>query len=291
VSWDHHIAFVTCESLPAIHADDRLVVDALQRHGFEVTAAVWNDAAVDWRQFACVVIRSAWDYHRDEVRYAEWLRRCEIDHVNLWNPAAAVLANLDKRYLAEFADSGIATVPIEYVERGERQLLSTLLERRNWTRAVVKPAVSASAYGTWCTSPTTAAADQAQFDEHVTERSVLVQPFVDEIVTSGEWSLVFFDGEYSHAVLKKPAAGDFRVQDELGGVAQSRHPPPAIVKQARRVLSLAAAPLLYARVDGIDRDSTFVLMELEINEPFLYIATSSEAAERFANVIASHCTD
>ena len=253
---------MTCESLPAIHADDRLVADALQRREFQVTAAVWTDPGIDWRRFASVVIRSAWDYHLDETRYAAWLRRCELDHVNLWNPAAAVLANINKQYLSEFADAGIATVPIQYVERGETQSLRLLLERRNWTRAVVKPAVSASAYGTWCTSLTTAVADQTQFDEAATQRPLLVQPFVDGIVTSGEWSIVFFDGEYSHAVLKTPAAGDFRVQEELGGAGEPGHPPPAMVEQARRVLSLAAGPLLYARVDGIERHSAFVLMEL-----------------------------
>ena len=140
----------------------------------------------------------------------------------MWNPAAAVLANIDKRYLADFADAGVAIVPIEYLERGQRQSLHTLLERRNWTQAVVKPAVSASAYGTWRTSLATAAADQRQLDEEVMRRSLLVQPFADEVVTSGEWSVVFFDGEYSHAVLKKPAAGDFRVQEELGGLGEPR---------------------------------------------------------------------
>ena len=279
------IAFVTCEELPGIHGDDRLVANALQHRGFEVTAAVWNDPAVDWRQFASVVIRAAWDYHLDEARYAAWLRWCEAAGVNLWNPAAAVLANIDKRYLANFADAGIAIVPIEYVERGRSASLRTLLERRNWTRAVVKPAVSASAYGTWRTSLATAAADQRRLDEEVMGRSLLVQPFVDEIVTSGEWSIVFFDGEYSHAVVKKPASGDFRVQEELGGHAEPRDPSCAIVEQARRVLSHAPGPLLYARVDGIEHDGEFALMELEINEPFLFIGSSSGASKRFADAI------
>jgi glutathione synthase/RimK-type ligase-like ATP-grasp enzyme len=171
------------------------------------------------------------------------------------------------------------------VERGQQESLQTLLERREWARAVVKPVVSASAFGTWRTSLATAAADQQRFDEDVTQRSLLVQPFADEIVTSGEWSIVFFDGKYSHAVLKTPAANDFRVQEELGGRGEARDPSPEIVEQARRVLSLAAGPLLYARVDGIERDGAFVLMELEINEPFLYIASSSGAAERFADAI------
>ena len=89
------------------------------------------------------------------------MRRCEIDGVNLWNPAATVLANLDKRYLADYAAAGVAIIPIEYVERGQRQSLGALLERRNWTRAVVKPAVSASAYGTWRTSVETAVSSGA----------------------------------------------------------------------------------------------------------------------------------
>lgn len=276
---------MTCERLPDIHGDDRLVADALERRGFHVTAAAWNDAAVDWRQFGSVVIRSPWDYHVDHDRYAAWLRRCKTEQVNLWNPAAAVLANIDKRYIAGFADADVPIVPIEYVERGRSVSLRTLLERRNWPRAVVKPAVSASAYGTWRTSIETAAADQRQLDDEVMRRSLLVQPFADEIVTTGEWSVVFFDGDYSHAVLKKPASGDFRVQEELGGHGEPRDPSAEIVEQARRVLSHAPGPLLYARVDGIERDGEFVLMELEINEPFLYIASSSGAANRFADAI------
>src|SRR4029453_1527762 len=76
VSLDQQIAFVTCERLPDIHGDDRLVATALEGRGFQVTAAVWSDPAIDWRQFASVVIRATWDYHLDEARYAAWLRRC-----------------------------------------------------------------------------------------------------------------------------------------------------------------------------------------------------------------------
>ncbi len=283
--FDQRIAFVTCERLPNLNPDDRLVADVLRRLGFDVTAAAWTDPAVDWREFASVVIRAAWDYHLDDDRYAAWLRQCEAEEVNLWNPAPAVLANMNKRYLSGFAAAGVEIVPIEYVERGQRQSLHTLLERRNWTHAVVKPAVSASAYGTWRTSLTTAAADQGRLDEEVMQRSLLVQSFAEEIVTTGEWSIVFFDGEYSHAVLKKPAVGDFRVQEELGGHAELRDPPPAIVEQARGVLSHADGPLLYARVDGIEGEGRFVLMELEINEPFLYLGSFNDAAKRFADAI------
>jgi glutathione synthase/RimK-type ligase-like ATP-grasp enzyme len=279
------IAFVTSEPLPDINEDDGLVGEALRHRGYQVASAVWSDPAIDWRQFVAVIIRTPWDYHLNEAAYVAWLRRCEAEDVNLWNPAATVRANIDKQYLAGLADAGVDIVPIEYVARGERQRLRALLERRNWTQAVVKPAVSASAFGTWRTSLAGAAADQARFDDEVMQRSLLVQAFADEVVTSGEWSIVFFDGEYSHAVLKKPAPGDFRVQEELGGGGEPRDPSPPIVDQARRVLAHAGGPLLYARVDGIERDGRFVLMELEINEPFLYVGSSTGAADRFADAI------
>ena len=89
---DQRIAFVTCQRLPEIHGDDQLVANALQQRGFQVTPAAWNAPAVDWKQFASVVIRTAWDYHQDDDQYAAWLRRCETEAVNLWNPATTVLA-------------------------------------------------------------------------------------------------------------------------------------------------------------------------------------------------------
>jgi glutathione synthase/RimK-type ligase-like ATP-grasp enzyme len=250
-----------------------------------VKAAVWDDPAVSWSRFTSAVIRSTWDYHLEPERYAAWLRQCAADSVNLWNPAATVLENMDKRYLIDLANAGVEVVAMKYLERGRPQCLRSILERRGWRHAVVKPAVSASAFGTWRTSLEGADVDQARLDRDVAGRCVLVQPFVDEVVTQGEWSLIFFGGEYSHAVLKRPAEGDFRVQEELGGHAVASEPPSAVIEQARTILARVPAPLLYARVDGIERDGRFVLMEVEINEPFLYIASAHGAAERFADAI------
>ena len=276
---------MTCAKLPRLHADDGLAADALRDRGIAVLAAVWDDTRVEWRRFACVVIRSTWDYHLESARYTDWLRRCEETGVNLWNPAGAVRANMHKRYLLDLIERGIEVVPTEYLKRGPGQRLDRLLARRGWDRAVVKPAISASAFGTWRTSLAMAAADQDRFDRACRDRDLLVQPVIDEILTAGEWSLVFFDGAFSHAVLKRPAPGAFRVQEELGGHAVPMRPPAPLVEQARSSLTALNTPLLYARVDGIERDGRFVLMELEINEPFLFIGTSSGAAARFAEAV------
>jgi len=281
------VAFVTCRQLPDIHDDDGLAADVLRDRGIPVVSAVWDEPEADWRRYRCVVIRSTWDYHHHQDRYAAWLRRCADDGVRLWNPPATVLANMNKRYLSDLEQRGVDVVPTEYLDVGHGQSLRGLLERRGWDRAVVKPAVSASAYRTWRTTTATADRDQAAFEEDSARHDVLVQPHVDEIATRGEWSLVFFAGQYSHATIKRPAAGDFRVQEELGGHSAPAEPPDHVIESARHILSLSPSPLLYARVDGIERGQRFMLMELEINEPYLFLGSSPGAAVRFANAIAS----
>jgi glutathione synthase/RimK-type ligase-like ATP-grasp enzyme len=281
------VAFATYEEpvTGAVVDDDRLAADVLASHGVPVTFAAWDDPAVDWPRFACVVIRSAWDYHRKADRYADWLRARAADGTRLWNPPAAVLANLDKRYLAGLADRGVEVVPTEYLAAADGRRLGDVLASRRWDEVVIKPAVSAGADGTWRSSLATAAADQPRFEAQARALDLLVQPYAAEVAAGGEWSLVFFAGRFSHAIVKRPAGDDFRVQRHFGGSVAAADPSPALVEQARTVLSRVDSPLLYARVDGIDRAGRFVLMELEINEPYLFLGRSAGAAARFVEAI------
>ena len=278
-------AFVTSRKVPDLTADDRLVVDALAAAGVDVTPVIWDAPDVDWPGFSAVVIRSAWDYHLKRDAYEAWLRSREEDGTNLWNPARAVLANVHKGYLDSFSRRGIPIVPTTFVRAGEGQSLRTILERERYDHVVVKPAVSANARGTWRASLASPPADHAAFDAQAAVEDVLVQPYLDEVASEGEWSLVFFGDTFSHAVLKQPARGEFRVQEHLGGGAIAAEPPAQIIEQAHAVLAKAAAPLLYARVDGIVRDGRFLLMELEINEPSLFLGLSDGSAQRFARAI------
>lgn len=278
------VAFATYRGFPGLAEDDRLAADALRAADVWVTAVPWDAAGVDWSRFSSVVIRSTWDYHLKPAGYAAWLRSF-VGSGRLWNPPDAVLENLDKRYLIALAGRGVEVVPTVYRAAGDGPTLREVLERNQWSEAVVKPAVSASAYGTWLTSLAKADADQQQFVRHVQSRAVLVQHFLPEVVSGGEWSLVFLGGRYSHAVLKRPAAADFRVQSEFGGTAVAAEPSPALIEQARAVLAEVGHPLLYARVDGVQCGGRFVLMELEINEPHLFFGLSDGAARQFAEAI------
>ena len=279
------LVFATYQQSPGLTDDDRLAAQALNRLGIDVAAAVWNDARVDWNGLDRVVIRSTWDFHLKPDLYAQWIRTFLDRPGQLWNPAPVILGNLDKRYLIDLANHGIAVVPTVCVKAGEQETLAGIIERHAWQDVVVKPAVSASARGTWRATRTSAHRDEERFAAQVREQDLLVQPYCSEVASNGEWSLVFFDGEFSHGVLKTPADGDFRVQRHFGGHPTAARPTPRLVEQAAAILAMIGERLLYARVDGIERDGDFVLMELELNEPYLFLSFSDVAASRFADVI------
>ena len=114
----------------------------------------------------------------------------------------------------------------------------------------------------------------------------MLQKFMDAIVTEGEWSLMFFGGTFSHAIVKRPKHGDFRVQNDFGGTALLADPPTQVLASATRALQ-AVDPTLYARVDGIVDNNRFLLMELELIEPMLFLSDHPEAPTRFAHAIAN----
>jgi glutathione synthase/RimK-type ligase-like ATP-grasp enzyme len=279
------IAFATHGDLPGLSKDDRLAVAELVRLGAEVEAAVWDDPGVQWDGYDCVVIRSCWDYHLRAGEFLDWLGRLERDGISLWNPASVVRTNVDKGYLVDLAEAGFPVVPTVRLDPGKPADLERLLAERGWDEAVVKPAVSASAFRTRRLRREDAAAAQAELEEMLGRSGVLVQRFLSEIQTGGEWSILFFGGEYSHAVRKRPKAGDFRVQEELGGCSIPEHPAPSIVEQARAIAGTIPAPWLYARVDGVEIDGVFTLMELELTEPLLFLGWDPQAPARFARAV------
>src|SRR5581483_5625024 len=240
------IAFATCERLPDLTEDDRLMIGPLRRHSIEVSPLVWDSG--DAQGPGSIVIRSCWDYHYKPQQFLRWIRQTVGQGTTLWNPARVVGWNLNKAYLRDLKRQGVATPETVWLERGARARLRTVIEEQGWQKGVVKPLISATAFRTWVTSPETAKSEQGDFDEVLSESGAMVQRFVDEVQTRGEWSFMFFGGEYSHAVLKRPKAGDFRVQEEYGGYAESVKPAPPLIEQARGIIELVPGRLLFARV-------------------------------------------
>lgn len=257
---------------------------ALRTRGASVEALPWDAPDVRWEGYDAVVVRSTWDYHRRPEAFRRWLDALGVLRVRVWNPVPLLRWNMDKRYLSRLADR-LPVVPGELVEAGSAATLDSILERRGWRAAVVKPTISASGEDTWRTDVDRAAGDAGRFRELVGRGAVLVQPFVEQVVTEGEWSLVYFRGSFSHAILKRPRRGEFRVQSQHGGRSEPARPPPALLAQAGRVLAQVDEPWLYARVDGCVVDGAFLLMELEMLEPALELWAEAGAAQRFAEAV------
>ena len=279
------IALATYSKLPTLNDDDRLLIPALAALGVTAVPAVWDSGQVCWDEFQGVLIRSSWDYHLRPLEFLDWIARLERGGVRVWNPGALLRWNHHKRYLRDLAARGVATVPTRWLARGEPADLQALLADVGWREAVIKPAVSASAFGTWRSSTETASRDQSRLEELLSTGDVMVQPLLSEVGDGGEWSLVFLGGSFSHAVLKRPAAGDYRVQWEFGGSAVAAAPARRLIADAERVLAAAPGDALYARVDGVEREGRLVLMELELIEPHLFLGWDNGAAGHLAGAL------
>jgi glutathione synthase/RimK-type ligase-like ATP-grasp enzyme len=277
------IQFATAASLPALTPDDRVAGEALAALGVQVEAVVWSehDPGSAGRVDA-VVIRSCWDYHLREREFSAWLDRLERQGLVVINELPLVRWNMHKKYLDELQRRGVPVVPTLWVNRGDERSLGDLLDVTGWREVVVKPAISACAYETWQVRSHDVAAGEERFMRLRATGDVLVQKFLTEITTAGEWSLVFFGSEYSHAARKLPRPGDFRVQVEHGGCDMSDVPPATLIDDAARAVRCLPGSPVYTRVDGVVVDGVFMLMEVECIDPFLYFQMHEPAAARFA---------
>ncbi len=284
---DLYIAFATHTGLDGLTRSDRIAADELERRGSAVLPVPWN-ASRDWTRFDAVVIRATWDYYKCPADFLAWLQRLERERVSLWNPARLAAWNMRKSYLRDLECAGVAVVPTAWISQsGAAESLAKLVRARDWKDVVVKPAVSANADRTWRTQGTISDQHEREFAALVAAGDVMVQPLIESLVRDGEWSFMFLGGEFSHAVLKRPASGDFRVQSIHGGTVSRANPTAEWVSQARAVLEPVTGPWLYARVDGCIVNGRFVLMELEMLEPDLFFNLAPEAAVRFADSLES----
>jgi len=289
------IALATYASLPGGAVDEQPLIECLATLGVRARAAVWDDPSISWRDFAGVIVRSCWDYHLRHDDFFRWVDRVVGAGVSIWNSPTVLRWSSRKTYLHDLEIGGVRTVPTVWLlsdnARAKTASLATILTDTGWDRAVVKPIISASAHETWSVTIDDAREDAAEWDARlralIARPGAMVQPFVEEVESDGEWSLLFFGGVFSHAVRKFAALGDFRVTREWGGRHETVTPPPNVIRQAERALRVAPSESVYARVDGFIMDGNFVLTELELLEPSLYLDADPAAPMRLARAIAA----
>jgi glutathione synthase/RimK-type ligase-like ATP-grasp enzyme len=277
--------------LKNILADDHLLQAALHRLGLTSARVDWADPSIDWSQFRCAVFRTTWDYFDRVSEFSDWLKR--VGSVTLLcNRISTVRWNMDKHYLTDLAERGVPVVPSRFLERNSTQSLLAVLEETGWDESVVKPCVSGGARHTYRVNRQSASDHQQILTALLKQEAMLVQPFQADIVETGEDTLMVFGGKYSHAVRKVAKPGDFRVQDDHGGVVHEYKPTVEQITLAEQAVAACNPVPVYGRVDLVrDNDGRFAVMEFELIEPELWLRYHPPAAERFAVGLADFLAD
>ena len=252
--------------------------------GEDITFRDWTNPG-DLSGFDLILPLIAWGYNRDCHTWFALLDRMEDQSLPVANPARLLRWNTDKAYLAELANANVATVPTLIRESLNDTALASAREIFECQRLVVKPPISGGADGTYLIGPSDPLPAEA------VGKRMLIQPFLPAIAEDGEYSLFYFGGHYSHAITKHPATGDFRVQEQFGGVEHAID-APADAKVLAEAALFATDTLLscgtptYARVDMVrDADRVFRLMELELIEPSLFLRFTEDKGAMFAEAV------
>ncbi len=281
------IALVSCLELPEPDFDEAPLLDALRDAGHQARSAAWDDPSVSWSSFDACVLRATWNYHTRPEAFLAWCDQA-AQETRLLNGADAIRWNAHKSYLRHFEDRRIPIVPTLWGGRDTEPGDDPVAEasRRGWTKLVIKPAVSAGSRDTrvFEIHPDSPNKDAVSFARGLRCREdIMVQRFMDSVSAGGESSLVFIDGELSHAIQKFPrfSGQDEHVEAKPGVAADER-------RFAEAVLTACPFDCLYARVDIMrDNEGGIVLSELELIEPSLFFPHAPGSAGRMAAAIGS----
>jgi glutathione synthase/RimK-type ligase-like ATP-grasp enzyme len=271
------IALLTAANLmpdaPDRRADARLLDIQLEilraglaPHGLTLTPIRWMDPDRDWNRFDAVLVNCAWDYQDHHERFLATLDSIAAMGIPVFNDPATVRWNIRKTYLREMEAMGVPIIPTRWPEAPTAADITTAMDAFASDDVILKRQVGGGAREqvryTRANLPAAGA---------VMDRPGMIQPFIPAIATEGEFSFLFVDGAFSHALLKRPKSGDYRIQAAYGGVSQAIDPTPEDRSAAQRVLDVLISPPLYARVDMVRGAGGYLLlMELEVLEPYLF---------------------
>lgn len=259
------------------------LTDALTRNKLDYQIVSWDDMSIDWHQFAAVLIHTPWDYYDNPIKFIKTMEHI-ASQSPVFNSIDIVRWNMDKSYLGDLDRAGIRIIETQYINTAITPDVLAIMPGANWAEGYIfKPTVSAGAADVYLIRSAHDAKriyDTRYKNNHPT---LMIQPFMKEIQEEGEWSFIFFDGEYSHGVLKKPLEGEIGVKHSVKN--KEYIPTHDMVSQAKdiyqKVIKLRQDNPLYTRLDTIKGpDGKLYVMELEQIEPFLYLHAHPEAANK-----------
>jgi glutathione synthase/RimK-type ligase-like ATP-grasp enzyme len=272
------ITIITHAAIPEGAPDDRMLENALVAQGARVRFAVWDDPDVDWAVTPLAIMRSAWDYHLSPVSWFAWIEHASRSTMMV-NPPELLKWNTDKRYLGALAAAGVPVVPTAFLLPRDTCDLTSILDERGWLDFIVKPAIGASASGVKRFAGPNARHLGAKHAKMLSQsEATLVQPYLEAVERERERSLVYINGDFSHAFCKQA----FNT-NATGGTKVTVHTPSKEeLRIAGDALSVLKVVPIYARVDLILSEYGVVVMEMELIEPDLGLRIDTAAADRLA---------
>jgi hypothetical protein len=274
------IALLTSKDELDKYPDEQPFIEELNEQNVDFTWVVWDQKDINWNQFNKVIIRTTWDYQANYEHFLEVLTEIENSKATLENPLSIVKWNVDKSYLFELEKAGIDIVPTEELTSIDESYFSS--SRKD---IVLKPTVSASAHDTFKLNDNNLKENITAINDAFKRKTMIAQPFVPSIQSEGEYSLFYFYGKLSHAVCKKPKAGDFRSQEQYDSSVTLIQPEELLLQAAQKLVDYKCSKLAYARIDMVRFEGKFCLMELEIIEPSLYFKYDQMASKNFIKAI------
>lgn len=276
------VAYLTMQDMGDYVTDFHVSFGPMAALGWQVQTVPWRNP-VDWNEFDAVYICTAWDYPEHLAEFLDVLGAIDASRALLVNDLRLVVWTLEKTYLRDIEESGGRIVPSTWFSAFDTGDVARFFASHDTDKVVIKPSVGANAKDTFVLTDPIPAEQLETLRSTFDNRSFFVQPFIENIQSEGEYSLFFFNGEYSHAILKTPEPGDFRVQEEHGADIKPIEAPAALLDTAITLFEWIEPMPVYGRGDWVrDADGNYLLMELELIEPSLYLHTDSGAAGRFA---------
>ncbi len=281
-------AFLTMDDISGFVSDADLSVPALQELEWDVDFVSWRRRDIDWNCYQLVYICTPWDYQDDPQAYLDVLGSIERSSALLVNSLETVRWNLDKQYLRELETRGVHIVPSLWFEHWSHTIPETAFSTFRTDRVVVKPQVGANADRTFVVERPAPTSQIDDLEKTFASTRLFVQPFVDSVQSEGEYSVFYFGGDFSHAILKVPRPGDFRSQEEHGADIRNCAGDDHLRAAAEKALALVRPAPVYARADFVrGNDGEYLLMELELNEPALYFRMDAGSPRRFAKALTA----
>lgn len=280
--------FLTMDNLDGFECYDDLLIDPLNSINWSVDKISWRNRNTNWNDYGAVIVRSTWDYQSDPGLFIKTLTEIDNSSAHLENSLSILKWNMNKNYLSDLQKKGVNIVHTIWEKKFNEDKLLTYFDELHTDKIIIKPNVSASAFNTFLVKKQSAEKFISKLSSVFTKKEFMVQPFMENIISEGEYSLFYFDGKFSHAIIKKPKQNDFRVQEEYGGILTSIIPDKQQLSISEDILSKVNPLPLYARIDLVRTDANnFALMELELIEPSLYFNMDTDSPKRFAEIFNS----